>query len=122
MSKKRVLIVDDSALVAKQLAAIVEGSGVFEVVGRAQNGIEGIKQFNLLKPDLVLMDLVMPEMDGLQAIRAITSMDKDACIVVISSAGGVGEKVVEALRFGAKSVISKPFDPDKVIDVMKGLA
>ncbi len=122
MSKKRVLIVDDSALVAKQLAAIVEGSGDFEVVGRAQNGIEGIKQFTALKPDLVLMDLVMPEMDGLQAIRAITSLDKEASIVVISSAGGVGEKVVEALRFGAKSVISKPFDPAKVIDVMKGLA
>ena len=122
MSKKRVLIVDDSALVAKQLAGILEGSGEFEPVGHAQNGLEGIKQFTALKPDLVLMDLVMPEMDGLQAIRSIVSIDKDARIVVISSAGGVGEKVVEALRFGAKSVISKPFDPGKVLEVLRMIA
>jgi two-component system chemotaxis response regulator CheY len=68
------------------------------------------------------MDLVMPEMDGLQAIRSIMAMDKNARIVVISSAGGVGEKVMEALRFGAKSVISKPFDPGKVVEALKGLS
>lgn len=122
MSKKKVLIVDDSALVAKQLTKILADSGEFEPVGHAQNGLEGIRQFTSLKPDAVLMDLVMPEMDGLQAIRSIMSLDKNARIVVISSAGGVGEKVVEALRFGARSVISKPFDAQKVIEVLKSLA
>lgn len=122
MSKKRVLIVDDSGLVAKQLAKILEDSGEFEPVGHGQNGLEGIKLFTSLKPDVVLMDLVMPEMDGLQAIRSIMALNKNAQIVVISSAGGVGEKVVEALKFGARSVISKPFDAQKVIEVIKGLA
>jgi len=121
MAKKKVLLVDDSLSIAKQLKSIVEEAGKFEVVGHAVNGIEGIKLFINLKPDLVFMDLVMPEMDGLQAIRSIRNLDKDAQIVVISSAGGVGGKVEEALKFGALTVISKPFEPEKIAEVLKGL-
>lgn len=119
MAKKKVLLVDDSVAIAKQLQKIIDDSGEGEVVGHAKNGVEAIKLFSTHKPDLVFMDLVMPEMDGLQATRSIMSLDKNAKIVVISSAGGVGEKVAEALKFGARNVISKPFEAQKVIDILK---
>jgi len=121
MEKKKVLLVDDSLAIARQLQRIVEDTEGFEVVGHAKNGIEGIKLFMSLRPDLTFMDIVMPEMDGLQAIRSIKNLDKDARILVISSAGGVSEKVTEALRFGAMSVVPKPFDPEKVKEILRGL-
>jgi two-component system chemotaxis response regulator CheY len=121
MEKKKVLLVDDSVAISRQIKKILDDSGEFEVVGEGKNGIEGIKMFSSLKPDIVLMDLVMPEMDGLQAMRSIMAIDKDAKIVVISSVGGVGDKVMEALRFGAMNVVSKPFEPKKVIDILKNL-
>jgi len=121
MAKKTVLLVDDSLAIAKQLRHIVEETGDFEVVGHALNGIEGIKLFINLKPDVVFMDLVMPEMDGLQAIRSIRNLDQDARIVVISSAGGVGGKVEEALKIGAMTVIAKPFEPAEISEVLKNL-
>jgi two-component system chemotaxis response regulator CheY len=121
MDKKRVVIVDDSAAVARQLQKILESSGSFEVVGHAKNGIEGLKLYTDLKPDIVCMDIVMPQMDGLQTIRTLKGIDKDAKIVVISSAAGVGDKTMEALKFGAAKVLSKPFDPVKVIETLSGL-
>jgi two-component system chemotaxis response regulator CheY len=121
MGKRKVLIVDDSLATAKQLQKIITDSGSFEFVGHARNGIEGIKLFTSLKPDIVCMDLVMPEMDGLQAIRSIMGIDKNARILVISSAGGVGEKVVEALRFGAKNVLTKPFEAETVVSILEKL-
>lgn len=119
MGKKRVLLIDDSIAIARQLEKILTESGAFEVVGHARNGIEGVKLFTSLNPDVVCMDIVMPEMDGLQTIRFLTNLDKDARIVVISSTGGVGDKVMEALKFGAKNIISKPFEPEKVIKILK---
>ncbi len=121
MDRKKVLIVDDSVSITRQLQGIIEKSGAFEVVGHAKDGIEGLKLFTSLKPDIVCMDIVMPQMDGLQTIRTIISLDKDAKIVVISSAAGVGEKTTEALKFGALNVISKPFDPEKVVEVLRSL-
>ena len=121
MENKKVLLVDDSAAIARQLQKIVDDTEGFEVVGHAKNGIEAIKLFMSLKPHVTFMDIVMPEMDGLQAIRSIKNLDKEAKILVISSAGGVSEKVTEALRFGAMSVVPKPFDPEKVKAILKGL-
>lgn len=121
MAKKRVLLVDDSAIMAKQLQKILDGHDEFEVVGQARNGIEGVKLFKTLKPDIVLMDIVMPELDGLQSLRSIMSLDENAKIVVVSSTGGVEEKVAEALNFGARNVITKPFVADSVINVLKGI-
>jgi two-component system chemotaxis response regulator CheY len=121
MGKKKVLLVDDSTTIARQLQGLLEGTGEFEVVGHGRDGLEGIKLYTSLKPDVVLLDLVMPEMDGLQTLRAIMSLDKDARVVVISSAGGVGEKVVEALKFGARNVVSKPFEPERVIEIVRQL-
>jgi two-component system chemotaxis response regulator CheY len=121
MAKKTILLIDDSAVIARQLQKILDGSKDFEVIGHALNGMDGIKLFSILEPDIVLMDVIMPEMDGLQAMRTILSISEDAKIVVVSSTGGVSEKTMEALKFGAKSVISKPFEAEKVLNVLKGL-
>lgn len=121
MDKKTVMVVDDSIVSARLLQKILNDSGIFRVVGHAINGVEGIKLYTSLKPDIVCMDLIMPEMDGLQAIRTIISCDKEAKIVVISSAVGVEDKVMEAIKFGAKNTISKPFEPEKVIEILKNL-
>ncbi|MGD0885821.1 MAG: response regulator [Thermodesulfovibrionales bacterium] len=121
MVKKKVLIVDDSLAIAHQLRKIVDDSEEFEVVGHAKNGIEGVKLYASLRPDIVCMDLVMPEMDGLQAIRALIGIDKNAKILVISSAAGVGEKAIEALKFGAKNIITKPFEPATIVEILKKL-
>lgn len=121
MSNRKVLLVDDSIAIARQLQKIVDETEGYEVAGHAKNGIEGIKMFMSLRPDIVFMDIVMPEMDGLQAIRSIKNLDKNAVIVVISSAGGVGDKVAEALKFGAVNVIPKPFEPQKVREILSSV-
>jgi len=121
VNKRTVLLVDDSIVFAKQLQKILEDAGLFEVVGHGKNGAEGVQLYSSLKPDIVCMDLIMPVMDGLQAIRTIKTLDKEAKIVVISSAAGVGEKTMEAIRFGAKNIIAKPLEPEKVIEILKNL-
>jgi len=121
MVKKKVLLVDDSAVIARQLKKILDGDDEFEVVGEARNGVEGLKLFSTLRPDIVLMDIVMPKLDGLQTIRSIMSLDKDAKVVVVSSTGGVGDQVSAALNIGARNVITKPVEAEKVMEVLKAI-
>lgn len=109
-SKKRVLIIDDSVFTFEQLKAIVEKTGMAEVLAHAKDGMEGVKLYRKLTPDIVFLDILMPNMDGLQTLKTILSMDKSAKVVMISSLGGAAEKAEEALRSGAKAIISKPFD------------
>ncbi len=118
---KKVLIVDDSIAVARQLEKIVTSTGEFEVAGHAKNGAEAIKMKQATKPDLICMDMNMPVMDGLTALRTLMAMDPSAKVVMVTSLGGVGDKFAEALRLGAKSVISKPFDADGVLKTLRDL-
>jgi two-component system chemotaxis response regulator CheY len=118
MSRK-VLVVDDSIAIARQLTKMVESFGGYEVVGHAKNGAEAVKLFKTLGPDIVLLDIVMPMMDGLQSLRTLMRLDPEAKVIVISSVGGVGQKVEEAIRLGARSVISKPFEEDKVKSILE---
>lgn len=112
----KVLVVDDSVAVGRQLERILMSSvDRFEIVGVARNGAEAVKLFATHSPDVVLMDIVMPIMDGLQALRAILSRDENARVVMVSSVGGVGQKVTEALKLGAKAVVSKPFEEDELL-------
>jgi two-component system, chemotaxis family, chemotaxis protein CheY len=117
MSRK-ILVVDDSVAIARQLTKIIEGFGDFEVIGHAKNGAEAVKLFKTLKPDAVMMDIVMPMMDGIQSLRTLIRLDPDARVVVVSSVGGVGQKVEEAIRLGARAVVSKPFEADKVKSIL----
>jgi two-component system chemotaxis response regulator CheY len=90
----------------------------FEVVGEAQNGRESVEMYQSLKPDLVTMDITMPEMDGLQALKEIKAIDPNAK-VIMCTAMGQKNMVVEAIQAGAKDFIVKPFQPDRVVDAVK---
>jgi two-component system chemotaxis response regulator CheY len=107
----RVLIVDDASFMRKVLADLVE-KNKHEVVGQAKDGEEAVKAFEMLNPDLVLMDVIMPEKSGLEAVKQIKKMDPTALIVVIS-ATGKEEIVKNAVSLGAIGFIKKPPDEDK---------
>lgn len=118
---KKILLVDDSVTIARQLEKLVSELGDYEVVGHATNGAEAIKLYKILQPDVVFMDIVMPMMDGIQSLRTLMRLDPQARVVVVSSVGGAGQKVEEALRLGARNVISKPFEPEKIKAILEGL-
>lgn len=121
VEKKKVLIVDDSLSVARQLERIIAESGDLVSVGHAKNGAEAIKMNHSENPDIICMDMNMPGMDGLTALRTLSVMDKEVKVVMVTSLGGVGDKFTEALKLGAKNVISKPFETENVLEVLRAL-
>jgi two-component system chemotaxis response regulator CheY len=118
---KKVVIADDSIAVARQLEKIIAGSGDFEVVAQARNGLEAIKMYQMHHPDILCMDMNMPGMDGITALRTLVALDKQAKVVMVTSLGGVGEKFNEAIKLGAKAVISKPFEAEDLLKTLRGL-
>jgi len=120
MKKKGVLIVDDATFVRNKLKKIVAKLDFVEVVGEATNGEEALKLYIDLKPELVIMDLVMPNRDGIQAIEDIVGFDKKANIVVVS-AMGQESSIAEAIEKGAKEYIKKPFKDDEVFAIIDRL-
>ena len=114
----RLLIVDDSLTMARYLKTIVEGLGN-EVVGHAKNGAEAIRMYGELRPDVVFLDIVMPEMDGLSALRALKAIDEKLQAIIVSSAAGVGSNVEEARKFGATAILSKPFTKEAVAKALE---
>lgn len=118
--RKKILIADDSIVAYKNLCDIIPDKE-YEIVGHAKNGAEVLKMYKELKPDIVILDLVMPIMNGLEALDGIMQMDKEARVVVISSMGGVGQKAIKALEIGAKNVITKPFKEEAVLRILKEL-
>lgn len=122
MPRKRVLIADDSVTTYHQLKKILDQLPEdFEVVGHAVDGADAIAKYEQLRPDVVTMDIVMPGVDGLEAVKGILKLDPKAKIVVVSSMGGVKDKVVAVLTAGAKNVIVKPFEAEKVLNCLKQL-
>ncbi len=115
----RVLIVDDAAFIRLSLKIILEKSG-FEVVGEASNGLEAISKYTDLRPDVVTMDITMPEMNGVEAVREIKKLDSCAKIIMIS-AMGQETWVKEAIINGAKGFIVKPYKEDYLVDTLKKL-
>lgn len=113
---KRILITDDALFMRVTLKNILTQHG-YDVVGEAQNGVEAVKLFKDLKPDLVTMDITMPEMDGIQALKEIKAADGSAN-VVMCTAMGQKNMVVEAIQAGAKDFIVKPFQPERVIEAI----
>ena len=89
----------------------------YNVVGEAENGAKGVEKFNELKPDLVLMDITMPEMDGIAALKAIKAADSGANIIMCSAMGQQA-MVIESIQAGAKDFIVKPFQADRVIEAV----
>ena len=118
MKKKGVLIVDDATFVRVKLKKIVEKMDFAEVIGEATNGDDAVSLYKDLKPDLVTMDLVMPNRDGIQAIEDIIAYDKDAKIIVVS-AMGQDLSITEAIEKGAKEYIKKPFKDDEIYTIIE---
>jgi two-component system, chemotaxis family, chemotaxis protein CheY len=116
---KKILIADDSRVAAHLLSEIIENIEGVEVVDNAVTGEMAIEYFQKYKPDLVTMDLSMPGIGGMEAVKQIISIDPSAKIIVVSSLGGAQDKLLEALEAGAMSVISKPFDEEKAVNVFK---
>ncbi|EGD52010.1 response regulator receiver protein [Thermoanaerobacter ethanolicus JW 200] len=116
---KKVLIVDDATFMRMILKTLLKKNG-FEVVGEAENGVVAIEKYKELKPDIVTMDITMPEMDGVQALKEIRAFDPNAKVVMISA---LGQElyVKEAVMFGAKGFIVKPFKEDYVIQTLSKL-
>lgn len=113
---KRILIVDDAAFMRMMIKDILVKNG-YEVVGEAENGQVAVERYNELRPDLVTMDITMPEMDGIAAVKEIKSLDPNACIIMCS-AMGQQSMVIDAIQAGAKDFIVKPFQPERVLEAV----
>lgn len=113
---KKVLVVDDATFMRIKLKDILEKNG-YEVVGEAANGIEAVDQYKELNPDIVTLDITMPEMDGIEALKQIKAHDTDAS-VLMCSAMGQQSMVMDAIRAGALDFIVKPFDTERVIKAL----
>lgn len=113
---KTILIVDDAAFMRMMIKDILSKNG-YTIVGEAENGLIGVEKFLELKPDLVTMDITMPEMDGITAVREIRKVEPNAKIIMCSAMGQQA-MVIDAIQAGAKDFIVKPFQPDRVLEAV----
>ncbi|MCI7043091.1 MAG: response regulator [Lachnospiraceae bacterium] len=114
---KNILVVDDAAFMRMMIKDILTKNG-YNVAGEAENGAKALEKYNEVKPDLVLMDITMPEVDGIQALKNIKAADPNAK-VIMCSAMGQQAMVIESIQAGAKDFIVKPFQPDRVLEAVK---
>ncbi len=120
-NKKKILVVDDAQFTRNMLKKIINKTEIGEVIAEARNGVEAVSLYQELKPDLVTMDLVMPEQGGIETTEKILSFDPDAIIVIVSALGQEA-LVLEAAKKGAKDFIQKPFKADQIEDVLERVA
>lgn len=113
----KVLIVDDATFMRMMIKDILEKNG-YQVVGEAPNGLKAVELYKAEKPDVVTMDITMPEMDGIEAVKAIKAFDP-AAKIIMCSAMGQQSMVMDAIRAGAKDFIVKPFQADRVLEAIK---
>lgn len=116
---KRVLIVDDAAFMRMSIRTILEKNG-FTVAGEAENGMVAVSKYKELKPDIVTMDITMPDMSGLEALKLIIQHDPQANVVMLSAMGQQG-MVMDAIVAGAKSFIVKPFKEEHIVATLNKL-
>ena len=114
---KTILIVDDAAFMRMMIKDILSKNG-YDVLGEAQTGKEAVELYQKLKPDLVTMDITMPEMNGIDAVKAIKKLDP-AAKIIMCSAMGQQAMVIDAIQAGAKDFIVKPFQPNRVIEAVQ---
>ena len=114
---QKILVVDDAAFMRMMLKDILTKAG-YEVVGEAADGVEALAKYNELKPDLVTLDITMPNKDGIAALKDIKAADPSA-LCIMCSAMGQQSMVIEAIQSGAKDFIVKPFQADRVIESIK---
>jgi len=112
-----IMIVDDAAFMRMMIKDILTKNG-YQVAGEAENGAVAVENYSTIKPDLVIMDITMPEMDGIEALRKIKSIDPSAK-VIMCSAMGQQAMVIDAIQAGARDFVVKPFQPDRVIEAVR---
>lgn len=112
-----VLVCDDAIFMRTMISDILSQAG-FEVVGEAESGLQAVQKYRMLKPDLVTMDIVMPDMGGIEAVREICK-DDPAAKILMCSAMGQQALVVEAIQAGAKDFVVKPFQPSRVLEAVQ---
>ncbi|MDE5588777.1 MAG: response regulator [Acetatifactor sp.] len=114
---KNILICDDAAFMRMMIKDILSKNG-YNVAGEAENGMKAVEKFKEVTPDLVLMDITMPEMDGIAALKEIKKLDAGAK-VIMCSAMGQQAMVIESIQAGAKDFIVKPFQAERVLEAVK---
>jgi two-component system chemotaxis response regulator CheY len=112
-----VLVCDDAIFMRTMISDILSQAG-FEIVGEAETGVQAVQQYRTLRPDLVTMDIVMPDMGGIDAVREICKEDPSARILMCSAMGQQA-LVVEAIQAGAKDFVVKPFQPSRVLEAVQ---
>lgn len=113
----KVLVVDDAAFMRMMIKDILRKGG-YEVVGEAEDGSKAIDRYRELKPDLVTMDITMPDMDGISAVKEIRKVDPNA-LIIMCSAMGQQAMVIDAIQAGAKDFVVKPFQPERVLEAVR---
>ena len=119
MEKTTILVVDDSPFASKQIQDLVEENG-YEVIGYAKNGEEGIRMYEDLHPDIVVMDIIMPGIDGLETVEILLKRDPDATILMLSSLCDSGT-LEEVKSIGLKYLIPKPWEDDVLLATLEML-
>lgn len=114
---KTILVVDDASFMRMMIKDILNKNG-FEVIGEAPTGKVAVELYQKLKPDLVTMDITMPEMNGIEAVKAIKKLDPSAKIIMCSAMGQQA-MVIDAIQAGARDFIVKPFQPNRVIEAVQ---
>lgn len=113
----KILIVDDAAFMRMKIKDILTKNG-YKVVGEAENGIKAIERYKEVNPDLVIMDITMPEMDGIQAVKTIKEVDKNAKIIMCSAMGQQAV-VIDSIKAGALDFIVKPFQDGRILEAVR---
>lgn len=109
----KILIVDDSRTSRKILRTILENAG-HEVIGEAVDGVDGVNKFRELSPEITTLDITMPNMDGLEALKEIKKVNAEAKIIMVTAAGQQN-KMVEAIKSGASEFVTKPFEAEEIV-------
>lgn len=116
----KILIVDDSRTSRKMLRNILESNG-HEIIDEAVNGQEGVQKFQALKPDVVTLDVTMPVVDGVEALKMIKALDPESKVVMVTAAGQKN-KMIECIKAGANEFLTKPFEQQEIVDVINKMS
>lgn len=116
----KILIVDDSRTSRKMLRNILESNG-HEIIDEAVNGQEGVQKFQALKPDVVTLDITMPVVDGVEALKMIKALDPESKVVMVTAAGQKN-KMIECIKAGANEFLTKTFEQQEIVDVINKMS
>lgn len=116
---KKVLVVDDAKVARMVISQILKRNG-YQIVGEAGNGREAFEKYKILKPDVVTMDITMPEVDGIQGLKDIIAFDKQAKVIMVSAIDQ-RDALAESIRHGAVDYVVKPFEDDRMITALENI-